>query len=162
MRHAPSPLPIPGPVSFSASFPTDPPPSLLTRAEAKDAYVFCLDYLFAELVSTVESKLGGQRSRPATYYWTADVARVHGRVREILEREFHDREENLIEDDDDEAVVSSKAQTALDKLKESIRQRTHAHQKHANKFAKWQRQVDKARTEVLENNKSTRRDEYVP
>ena len=68
----------------------------------------------------------------------------------------------VIEDDDDDAVVSSKAQTALDKLKESIRQRTHAHQKHANKFAKWQRQVDKARTEVLENNKSTRRDEYVP
>ncbi|KZV70723.1 hypothetical protein PENSPDRAFT_685292 [Peniophora sp. CONT] len=133
---------------------------LLTRAEAKEAYVFCLDYLFAELVSTVESKLGGQRSRPATYYWSADVARVHGRVREILEREFHEREENgLLDDDDDGAIVSSKAQAALDKLKESIRQRTHAHKKHASKFAKWQSEVDKARTEVLESNKSTRRDE---
>ncbi|VDB95316.1 unnamed protein product [Peniophora sp. CBMAI 1063] len=132
---------------------------LLTRSEAKEAYVFCLDYLFADLVSTVESKLGGQRSRPATYYWTADVARVHVRVREILEREFHEREDHGLEEDDDDAIVSSKAQAALDKLKESIRQRTAAHKKHANKFSKWQAQVDKARTRILESNKSTRRDE---
>ncbi|KAI0036950.1 hypothetical protein K488DRAFT_81691 [Vararia minispora EC-137] len=136
--------------------------NLITRDEAKERFNFALDFLLNGMVTTIESKLGPHRTRSTTYWWAADVEQVHMRVKTILELEFIRRFNEVPHEALDPGVnVSPEAQEALDVLYNDLQARATAHKKHAAKFARWQRAVDRARHEVLKSSKKTRKEEIM-